>query len=73
MLGLEDIVFGANVLAEHLRKTRLLGKRVRVKLAEDKITEGIFLAFGDEGTFEIEEDDGFVHYCWPLLDIEEAT
>lgn len=37
------------------------------------IAEGQLLGFGDEGTFEILGDDGFVHYCWPLLDIEERN
>jgi hypothetical protein len=58
----------------------LLGKRVRVVLHKpqpgnrDKavITTGKLLGFGDGGYVEIEEDDGFVHYCWPMLEIEEA-
>jgi len=58
-----------------------LGKRVRVTLDKpqpgrrDKavISEGTFLGYSDGGTFEIEEDDGFVHHCWPLLEIEEIT
>lgn len=36
------------------------------------IAEGLLLGFGDDGTVEIEEDDGFVHYCWPMLEIEET-
>src|SRR5438445_187077 len=42
---------------------------------EDKrpvIVTGQLLAFGDGGDFEILEDDGFVRYCWPLLDMEEV-
>jgi hypothetical protein len=37
---------------------------------EDVITEGKLLGFGQGGDFEILEDDGFVHYCWPMLKIE---
>lgn len=37
---------------------------------ENVITEGLLLAFGDGGDFEILEDDGFVHYFWPMLKIE---
>lgn len=48
-----------------------LGKRVRVRLAETTIVTGTLLAFGDGGDFEILEDDGFVHFCWPMLEIEE--
>lgn len=56
----------------------LLGKRVRVTLTdefspEQVITEGQFLGFGDGGEFEILEDDGFVHYCWPMLKVEEIN
>ena len=51
----------------------LLGRRVRVTLDEPSsvITEGKLLGFGEGGDFEILEDDGFVHYCWPMLSIEE--
>jgi hypothetical protein len=55
----------------------LLGKRVRVTikrpLPEEApvICEGKLIGFGTGGDFEILEDDGCVHYCWPLLDIEE--
>jgi hypothetical protein len=53
-----------------------LGKRVRIRLSgiDDPdgviIVRGKLLGFGEDGTFEVQEDDGFVHYCWPLLDIE---
>lgn len=56
----------------------LLGKRVRVTLAYpdrenavSTVATGILLAFGDDGEFEILDDGGFMHYCWPMLDIEE--
>jgi hypothetical protein len=51
---------------------------VRVSLsAEDggsafgsDIVTGVLLGFGEGGDFEIlDEDDGTVHYCWPMLDI----
>jgi hypothetical protein len=59
----------------------LLGQQVRVVLGyEDSegdvdrgipvITEGQLLGFGQGGDFEILEDDGFVHYCWPMLKVE---
>lgn len=55
----------------------LLGKRVYVRLGEHEgkpvITTGQLLGFGDGGDFEILEDDGFVHYCWPMLEVEEVT
>jgi hypothetical protein len=60
------------------RKLDLLGKRVKAVLLKDDdgkpavITIGKLLAFGEGGNFEIEEDDGFVHYCWPMLDVQIA-
>lgn len=50
----------------------LLGKEVRVKLDANTIAKGKLLGFGDGGDFEILDEMGFVHYCWPMLDIEEA-
>jgi len=57
---------------------RLLGQRVRVTLDYARneppvVSEGILLGFGDEGTVEVEEDDGFIHCCWPMLDVEPAS
>jgi len=55
----------------------LLGKKVRVTLNRGSgehpatVTTGTLLGFGDGGDFEILEANGFMHYCWPLLDIEE--
>lgn len=49
-----------------------LGRRVKVKLSDTMICEGKLLGFGDGGTLELLEDDGFVHYCWPMLDVEEV-
>lgn len=57
---------------------RLLGKQVRVTLDNGKdgaptIVTGKLLGFGTDGQFEIGDEDGTVHYCWPMLSIEEAT
>jgi hypothetical protein len=49
----------------------LLGKQVVVTLGPATIVEGKLLGFGEGGDFEVLEDDGFVHYCWPMLDIED--
>jgi len=57
----------------------LLGQQVRVTLGYEPlgdergiptVAEGKLLGFGQGGDFEILEDDGFVHYCWPALKIE---
>ena len=51
---------------------QFLGKRVRITLDDDGavIVTGQLLGLGEGGNFEILEDDGLVHYCWPLLKIE---
>jgi hypothetical protein len=60
----------------------MCGKKVKVTLDKggypDPLTPAVIfvgelLGFGDEGTFELMGEDGFVHYCWPMLDIEEIT
>lgn len=51
---------------------QLLGRRVRVTLDTSVIVTGQLLGFGEGGDFEILEDDGFVHYCWPMLDVAEV-
>jgi hypothetical protein len=61
----------------HDQARKLLGRRVTVTLklpdggAEAVITTGVLLGFGEGGEFEVLEADGFVHYCWPMLTIEE--
>jgi hypothetical protein len=54
---------------------RLLGKRVEVVLSQGDdeviIVRGQLLGFGQGGELEILEDDGMVHYCWPMLEIRE--
>lgn len=57
---------------------KLLGHHVRVVLVKGNeggdpktITSGTLLGFGDGGDFEILEADGMVHYCWPMLEIEQ--
>lgn len=52
----------------------LIGKQVRVYIDDKRevAVVGKLLGWGQAGDFEILEDDGFVHYCWPLLTIEEV-
>ena len=68
-------------ITNHDETVALLGKRVRVTLSHGgwpdpdspaHISEGKFLSFGQGGDVVIMEDDMFVHYCWPMLDIEEV-
>ena len=63
------------VSKENRWRLQLLGKRVRVTMDPDDpaaITEGTLLGFGDDGSFEIREDDGFTHDCRPMLQITSA-
>lgn len=52
---------------------QLLGEQVEVKFGKTGIVYGKLLAFGDQGTFVIEEDNGEVLYCWPLLEIRSRN
>lgn len=60
------------------RYKAFLGKQVRVRLGTETdgvtpvVVEGKLLGFGDGGEFEVEESDGAVHYCWPMLEVEEV-
>lgn len=59
-------------------KRSLLGQPVRVTMSRPSggqatIAAGKLLGFGQGGDFEILEEDGSVHYCWPMLDIEAVT
>lgn len=55
----------------------LLGKRVIIRLGEEEgapvLVKGKFLCFGDGGDFVIQEDGGFLKFCWPMLEIKENT
>ena len=51
----------------------LLGKDVRVKLADDVIAEGRLISFNDGGEAVLVDEMGLVHHCWPMLDIEEVA
>jgi len=70
-----------NNVENHGPITKLFGKRVRVTLDhggfphQDKpavIVEGVLLSTSTDGEFSILADDGAVHFCWPLLDIESV-
>jgi hypothetical protein len=62
----------------HNEVVPLLGQQVVVLLARkgdrqditrNIVSEGQLLGFGDGGDVEVLEDDGFVHHCWPMLEI----
>ncbi|QNJ56923.1 hypothetical protein SEA_REINDEER_132 [Mycobacterium phage Reindeer] len=60
---------------ERLEQMRpLLGKQVKVTLDNEDpkaIATGKLLSFSDCGDVVVEDDMGFVHYCWPNLKTEE--
>jgi hypothetical protein len=55
------------------RARSLLGQRVKATLAIGDapitIATGRLLRISDGGEMAIEDDNGFVNYCWPMLDI----
>jgi hypothetical protein len=68
-------------LPKHDEVVALLGQQVEVLLAREGtpadmtvtkniISQGQLLGFGDGGDLEILEDDGFVHHCWPMLEVK---
>jgi hypothetical protein len=52
-------------------RRRLLGKHVRVMMGRAVIVEGVLLGFGEDGDYEIQSDDGALHFAWPMLSVEE--
>jgi hypothetical protein len=85
-LSLLQEIYGSHTVLLHKTHSEpgdyarsLLGQQVRVTLGYEPlggergdpvVTTGKLLGFGQGGDFEILEDDGFVHYCWPMLKIE---
>jgi hypothetical protein len=66
--------FGTPSAAHPLDKARsLLGRQVVVTLGdqdgEKVLARGRLLTCADSGGFTLKDDMGFIHYCWPLLDI----
>lgn len=64
--------------SETFRRAReLLGKQVRVFLTRDgdpqAVATGRLLSIATSGELVIEDDMGFLHYAWPLLDIEQVS
>lgn len=58
--------------------TDLIGKKVIVTLkhpeetGEDSVVaKGILVAFDEGGEARIQQEDGFLAYCWPMLDVKE--
>jgi hypothetical protein len=67
-----------NSIENHAAIVALFGKRVRATLNHGGypnpavIVEGVLLSTSTDGDLTILMDDGAVHFCWPLLDIESA-
>ena len=57
----------------------LLGHQVVVTLEhaqnerEAVVARGRLLSFADSGEVTVEDEMGFVHYCWPMLDVRAAV
>ena len=66
-------------MEKHKEINSLLGKQVRVVLdngtseRQQVVAEGKFLGIDEGGEIVLEDDMGFVHYAWPMLEIEEVT
>ena len=52
----------------------LLGKNVEVRLGEEVVVKGKLLSYGTDGTVIIvQEADGEMMFCWPMLEVTECT
>ncbi len=63
-----------NTKEEWDKARTLLGQQVRVVLDYDDdnaIAEGKLLSLCEDGEIVVQDNCGMVHYCWPLLEIEE--
>lgn len=64
---------GRSLVAQ--RATALLGKEVVVTLdrGDDEtaatVATGTLLAWADSGEVVVRDEMGFVHHCWPMLDV----
>lgn len=65
-------------LTWHEETQRLIGKRVTVLYDSDppggKALEatGVLQAVDDDGSVQVEDDKGWVHFIWPALVVVEA-
>lgn len=60
---------------EFAKARSLLGRQVKVWLSyhdldPQSVAEGRLMAIADSGEIVIQDDSGFLHYCWPMLSIE---
>jgi small nuclear ribonucleoprotein (snRNP)-like protein len=51
----------------------LLGQQVEVTLADKVIAIGQLLAFDDGGECVLQDEMGFTHWCWPMLNIRPCS
>jgi hypothetical protein len=54
----------------------LLGSQVRVTLNPGDplaIASGRLLSFTNDGETCVQYDDGVIHWCWPMLYLEEVS
>jgi len=52
---------------------QLLGKEVRIFLDDTVFVEGQLLGFSDGGEAHIRDEMGFIHQCWPMLQVEPLS
>lgn len=50
----------------------LIGKCVLAGIDQHTVVIGTLLSIGDAGTLVIKDDEGEIHHCWPMLEIQEC-
>lgn len=62
-----------NLNVENVRRaSEMLGKQVVISLDDTVVVKGLLIAFSDYGEATIQDEDGSLTHCWPMLDITEA-
>lgn len=54
------------------RASEMLGKQVVVSLDDAVVVKGVLIAYSDYGEATIQDEDGSLTHCWPMLDITEV-
>lgn len=56
-------------------ETQFLGKNVKITLGRhndgEVYAKGKLLSFSDDGEAILEDEDGTIRFCWPMLEITE--
>jgi hypothetical protein len=62
------------IAEEYIRRIGLIGRMVTVRVCENRVATGRLICLGTDGQVVLlDESDGSVYNCWPLLEIQEVV